>query len=131
MLFAIQILNVSYILFSPNEKIITMTRYNGGFRLFFLVFAIIFTLIYILSKICINLSKKYKEKFVIPFVCILFTFIIVIYNKKIINSCEKWDKGAVTNVIQNEQLCKLQIPNYCWYDILDGFMDLSRFTPEC
>lgn len=56
----------------------------------------------------------------------------VYYLVRVRNSCVGvWDAGFKgSQMIQDENYCYIDVPDYCWYDILDGVQDISGWMGD-
>lgn len=87
-----------------------------AFAFFIIIFAMIATIIYWIYRLYI----RWKFRF-LGSVALALLFIFLVIQGVIFQSCNSWAQGLGSLTIEDNQTCKFRKPEYCWYDVFDGF----------
>lgn len=101
---------------------------HGGYNRLILLFSIVFWLIFIFFLIIIyKLCKNFPLLGIMIVISSMAITYLHIYNA-FHGSCKGWKKGFKGTQINNiNSGCVINRPSVCYYRILDGYFDLSKF----
>jgi len=123
---AIAIVNVIYLAWFY-DNVIDHRRYGQIFGMFLLlILGTLFFIFFLYQSIrkCCRMNKRVTQ---IGWLTFIILFVSIFYFKRIHNSCRNWDKGFGGKTIDNSVTCQIPKPDFCGFDVIEGFFDFSIF----
>ncbi|KAL4463270.1 hypothetical protein ABPG74_007271 [Tetrahymena malaccensis] len=121
----------SIYLFFFNDHTINLHIYIGAMNALHIVFTLIFSAIYFIVRGWLALYRRFKNKWVVISTAILLILICQVYFNNIASSCDYWNQGINGQIEEQEGMCSVTVPDYCWYKITHHWQDFSLLFDGC
>ena len=129
----LQVISLSYLtlIYDTGSDLAYHGSYN---RSVFVIMVPIFLIWLYVIRFIYNLIKRKYYKVILFGVIFIILITSLIYLKLTVGCSKRWSKGYYDKEVDNINLpfntCKLKTPQYCWIDLLDGVLDVSRILSE-